>query len=72
MVVTWTVAGIGDSQLTLCTHVIVMDGHVRVGLKDCICVRKRELASNEQLVKRIGQVGKILNRKIVTSFICLP
>ncbi len=61
---TWTVAGIGACQLPMCTHAIVMGGHVRVGLEDCIYFRKGELASNEQLVKRIGQVSNIMGRKI--------
>ena len=63
---TWTVAGVGAYQLPMCTHAIVMGGHVRVGLEDCIYFRKGELASNEQLVKRVVQMSKILNRKIAT------
>jgi 3-keto-5-aminohexanoate cleavage enzyme len=63
---TWTVAGIGANQLQMCTHAIVMGGHVRVGLEDCIYFRKRELASNEQLVKRIGQLSNIIGREIAT------
>ena len=63
---TWTVAGIGACQLPMCTHAIAMGGHVRVGLEDCIYFRKGELASNEQLVKRMVQVSKIMDRKIAT------
>ncbi len=63
---TWTVAGIGSCQLPMATHAIVMGGHVRVGLEDCIYFRKGELASNEQLVKRIAQVSEIMGREIAT------
>lgn len=59
-------AGIGAYQLPMCTHAIAMGGHVRVGLEDCIYFCKGELASNEQLIKRIVQVSDILGREIAT------
>lgn len=63
---TYTVAGIGAFQLPMCTHAVAMGGHVRVGLEDCTYFRKGELASNEQLIKRMVQVSDILGRKIAT------
>jgi len=63
---TWTVAGIGASQLPMSIHAIAMGGHVRVGLEDCIYFSKGKLASNEQLVKRIVQVSDIMGRQIAT------
>ena len=63
---TWTVAGIGAYQLPMCIHAIAMGGHARVGLEDCIYYRKGELASNEQLVKRIVQASNMMSRKIAT------
>ncbi|MBT3177168.1 MAG: 3-keto-5-aminohexanoate cleavage protein [Desulfobacula sp.] len=63
---TWTVAGIGASQLPMSVHAINMGGHVRVGLEDCIYFSKGKLASNEQLVKRIAQISGILDREIAT------
>lgn len=63
---TWTVSGIGVSQLPMCIHAIAMGGHARVGLEDCIYFRKGELASNEQLVNRIVETSKIIGRKIAT------
>ncbi len=63
---TWTVSGIGASQLPMCVHAIAMGGHTRVGLEDCIYFRKDELASNKQLVVRIAQVSKIIGREIAT------
>ena len=53
-------------QLPMCIHAIAMGGHTRVGLEDCIYFRKGELASNEQLVKRIVQVSQIMGREIAT------
>lgn len=63
---TWTVAGIGPAQLPMCTHAIAMGGHARVGLEDCIYFRKGELASNEQLVERMVQLSKMIEREIAT------
>jgi 3-keto-5-aminohexanoate cleavage enzyme len=63
---TWSVAGVGASQLPMVTHAVLMGGHVRVGLEDSIYFCKGELASNEQLVKRIVQVSDIMGRKIAT------
>lgn len=63
---TWTTAGIGTSQLSMCTHAILMGGHVRVGLEDCIYFTRGKTASNEQLVQRIVQVSNLLGRKIAT------
>ncbi|MCP4672287.1 MAG: 3-keto-5-aminohexanoate cleavage protein [Desulfobacula sp.] len=63
---TFSVAGVGACQLPMATHSILMGGHVRVGLEDCIYFSKGKLASNEQLVKRIVQVSDIMGRKIAT------
>lgn len=63
---TWTVAGIGASQLPMGVHAIAMGGHVRVGLEDCIYFRKGELASNEQMVNRMVQASHLMDREIAT------
>jgi 3-keto-5-aminohexanoate cleavage enzyme len=63
---TWTVSGIGASQLPMCVYAIAMGGHTRVGLEDCIYLRKGELAPNEQFVVRIAQLSKIIGREIAT------
>ena len=64
---TWTVAGVGRFQLPLATHAIAMGGHVRVGLEDNIYYTKGVLAeSNAQLVKRIVDVAKLLNRDVAS------
>ena len=63
---TWTTTGIGEAQLVMNTHAILMGGHVRVGLEDCIYYRRGELASNEQLVDRIVRISKELGREVAT------
>jgi 3-keto-5-aminohexanoate cleavage enzyme len=61
---TWSVAGIGAAQLPMNTHAILMGGHSRVGLEDCIYYRRGELATNERLVKRIVNLSQELGREI--------
>lgn len=64
---TWTIAGIGPFQLPLAVHAIAMGGHVRVGLEDNIYYRKGELVkTNAQLVKRIVNIAKEMDRPIAT------
>jgi 3-keto-5-aminohexanoate cleavage enzyme len=54
---TWTATGIGAAQLVMDTHAILMGGHTRVGLEDCIYYRRGELATNERMVERIVMPG---------------
>ncbi len=63
---TWTVAGIGASQLPMCTHAILMGGHTRVGLEDCIYYTKGIPATNEQLVERVAKLSDMMGRPIAT------
>lgn len=64
---TWTVAGIGAAQLTLGAMAIPLGGHVRVGFEDNLYFRKGELAaSNAQLVRRIADIGRLLDRPPAT------
>lgn len=64
---TWSVAGIGPSQLPLGAMAIVLGGHVRVGFEDNIYFRKRELATNNaQLVERIARISRELDRPVAT------
>ncbi len=63
---TWTVSGIGASQLPMGVHAILMGGHVRVGLEDNIYYRKGELASNEELVRRMVKLSRELGREVAT------
>lgn len=63
---TWSVIGIGPAQLQMGIHALLMGGHVRVGLEDNIYYRKGQLATNEQLVKRMVNVSRELGRDIAT------
>jgi 3-keto-5-aminohexanoate cleavage enzyme len=64
---TWSVAGVGQHQLTMATMAIMMGGHVRVGLEDNLFYRKGELAaSNAQLVERVVRLAKELGREVAT------
>ena len=64
---TWTVAGMGRTELPLGTAAIIMGGHVRVGFEDNIYYEKGILAeSNAQLVERIVRVAGIHNRPVAS------
>ena len=64
---TWTVAGMGRTELPLGSAAIILGGHVRVGFEDNIYYQKGVLAeSNAQLVERIVQVAEIHSRPVAT------
>ena len=64
---TWSVIGVGASQLSLATVAMVMGGHVRVGLEDNIYYAKGVLAkSNSELVERVIRIARELGREIAT------
>lgn len=63
---TWSVAGIGRSQLPMATMAIIMGGHVRVGLEDNIYYKKGVLATNRQLVERVVRISREIGREIAT------
>ena len=64
---TWSVVGVGSSEINLSTMAIHMGGHVRVGLEDNIYIKKGVLAkSNADLVKKIVDLAELLNRKIAS------
>ena len=64
---TWTVAGVGRTELPLGTAAIIMGGHVRVGFEDNIYYEKGVLAeSNAQLVERIVCVAGIHSRPVAS------
>ncbi|MDW7729520.1 MAG: 3-keto-5-aminohexanoate cleavage protein [Bacillota bacterium] len=64
---TWTVAGMGRTELPLATAAIIMGGHVRVGFEDNIYYEKGVLAeSNAQLVARIVRVAEIHSRAVAS------
>jgi len=63
----WTVAGIGKTQLPLSALGIVLGGHVRVGFEDNIYLRRGVKAtSNAQFVERVAEMSRLLERPIAT------
>jgi len=64
---TWTVAGIGRTQLPLGVMAIILGGHVRVGFEDNIYYSRGILAaSNAQLVARIARISHEMGREVAT------
>jgi 3-keto-5-aminohexanoate cleavage enzyme len=64
---TFAVAGVGRAQLQVAPLAIVSGGHVRVGFEDNLYYSKGVLAdSNAQLVKRIAELAKILQREVAS------
>ena len=61
---TFTVAGIGRSQLNMTAMSIALGGHVRVGLEDNIFYAKGRLASNEEFVARTRRFAENLQRDV--------
>ena len=64
---TWTIAGIGRSELPLAVMGILLGGHVRVGFEDNVYYSKGRLAkSNAELVERIVRISKEMGREVAT------
>lgn len=64
---TFTVSGIGRTQLPLNTMAILLGGHVRVGFEDNIYREKGVLAeSNGEFVERIAKLSRLLGREVAT------
>ena len=63
----WSALGIGQNQLPINMHTILLGGHVRTGLEDNIYYRRGELASsNAQLVSRVVRLSRELGREIAS------
>lgn len=63
----WSALGIGQDQLPINMHTILLGGHVRTGLEDNVYYRKGELATgNAQLVERVVRLSRELGREIAT------
>ncbi|MDF2545651.1 MAG: hypothetical protein K0R93_549 [Anaerosolibacter sp.] len=63
---TWTVSGIGRSQVTMLTMAILMGGHVRTGLEDVLELERGIPATNPLLVERIIKIAKAVGREIAS------
>ena len=65
----WSLAGIGDYQLTMNSVAIAIGGGVRVGLEDNIYydVQRTQLATNSDLLKRVHTIAESNGRDIMKS-----
>jgi len=63
---TWSVSGIGNSQIKMITLAILLGGHVRTGLEDVLMYDNETYATNEMLVKRVVRIATELGREIAT------
>jgi 3-keto-5-aminohexanoate cleavage enzyme len=65
---TWGVAGIGRVQLDANVLGMALGGHVRVGLEDNVWWdrARTELATNQQLVRRIVEIAERLERPLAS------
>lgn len=61
---TWTVAGIGKSEIPMAAAAIVMGGHVRVGLEDNLFLPDGAPATNPKLVEKIVKIAREVGREI--------
>ncbi|MBI9107033.1 MAG: 3-keto-5-aminohexanoate cleavage protein [Spirochaetales bacterium] len=61
---TWTVSGIGSAQVPMITTAILLGGHVRTGIEDCLTYKKDVPATNSMLVERIVKIAGMLDRPI--------
>ncbi|ABA90142.1 protein of unknown function DUF849 [Syntrophotalea carbinolica DSM 2380] len=62
----WAAAGIGRFQLKMNTASILSGGHIRVGLEDNLYYdhARQQLATNEQLIRRIVHLSSELGREV--------
>ncbi len=63
---TWTVSGIGSSQMTMIAMAILMGGHVRTGIEDVLELKKGVPATNGSLVENVLNIARALGREIAT------
>lgn len=63
---TFTVSGIGRSQISMLTMAIILGGHVRTGIEDILKLDAHTLATNALLVERIVCIAKAIGRDIAT------
>lgn len=63
---TWTVSGIGRSQVPMLGMAMILGGHVRTGLEDVLEMKKGVPATNLELVQRVVRLANELGREIAT------
>ncbi|WP_454688910.1 3-keto-5-aminohexanoate cleavage protein [Achromobacter aloeverae] len=62
----WSVAGIGQHQLSMTALAIIEGGHARTGLEDNLWMEKGVPATNAKLVRRVAELAKLLGREVAT------
>lgn len=62
---TFSVSGIGKSQIKMLTLSMLMGGHVRTGLEDVLMI-DGTLTSNAELVKQVVKIAHAIKRPIAT------
>ncbi|MCK5178200.1 MAG: 3-keto-5-aminohexanoate cleavage protein [Candidatus Omnitrophica bacterium] len=64
----WSAGGVGDTQLKMNINAMVNGGGVRVGIEDNIWMspKRKELATNQKMVKRIHDIAVALEMDIAT------
>jgi 3-keto-5-aminohexanoate cleavage enzyme len=63
----WSVLGVGQRQLPITTHAMLMGGHVRVGFEDNIFLGKGVLAeTNARFVERTVALANLLQREVAS------
>jgi len=65
--VTWSIFGVGASQIPMVAMGVLLGGHVRVGFEDNLYIKKGVLAeSNAELVKRAVAIIRDLNKEVAS------
>ena len=64
----WALGGLGQAQLKMNTTAILYGGGIRIGLEDNLYLDEEctRLATNLQLLKRITEIGQLLDAKPLT------
>ena len=63
---TWTVSGIGRSQISMLAMAMILGGHVRTGLEDVLQMPDGRPATNRLLVEQLLALAHVLGREIAT------
>ena len=63
---TWTVSGVGKTEIILSTAAIIMSGNVRVGLEDNIFMPDGSPSSNIKLVEKVVAIAREVGREIAS------
>ncbi|AWY41633.1 3-keto-5-aminohexanoate cleavage protein [Pseudomonas putida] len=62
----WAGFGIGRMQMPMAAQAVLLGGNVRVGLEDNLWLDKGVLATNGQLVERVGEILSRLGARVLT------